>query len=59
MHDEKRPQGTVIVQGAAAAFAQEIIAGPHQFVRSYDRRAAVCSANRFRFVATTMHEWTT
>src|SRR4029077_15789548 len=32
MHGEKRPKGVVIVRGAATGFAQEIIAGPHQFV---------------------------
>src|SRR6476660_5707785 len=32
MHGEKRPQGVVIVRGAATGFAQEIIAGLHQFV---------------------------
>ena len=31
MHSEERG-GVVIVRGAAAGFAQEIIAGPHQFV---------------------------
>jgi putative redox protein len=31
MHDEGR-EGVVIVRGAATGFAQEIIAGPHQFV---------------------------
>ena len=31
MHDDER-EGFVIVRGAAAGFAQEIIAGPHQFV---------------------------
>ena len=30
MHGEKR-EGVVIVRGAATGFAQEIIAGPHQF----------------------------
>ena len=30
MHDEER-EGVVIVRGAATGFAQEIIAGPHQF----------------------------
>ena len=32
MHGEKHPQGVVIVRGAATGFAQEIIAGAHQFV---------------------------
>jgi putative redox protein len=31
MHDDKQA-GVVIVRGAATGFAQEIIAGPHQFV---------------------------
>ena len=31
MHREER-EGVVIVRGAATGFAQEIIAGPHQFV---------------------------
>ena len=31
MHDEER-EGVVFVRGAATGFAQEIIAGPHQFV---------------------------
>ena len=31
MHDEKR-DGVVVVRGAATGFAQEIVAGPHQFV---------------------------
>ena len=31
MHGEER-EGVVIVRGAATGFAQEIIAGPHQFV---------------------------
>ena len=31
MHDEER-EGVVIVRGAATGFAQDIIAGPHQFV---------------------------
>jgi putative redox protein len=31
MHGEER-EGVVIVRGAATGFAQEIVAGPHQFV---------------------------
>ena len=31
MHDEEH-EGVVIVRGAATGFAQEINAGPHQFV---------------------------
>jgi putative redox protein len=42
MHGEQQ-EGVVIVRGAATGFAQEIIAGPHQFVS--DEPAAVGGTN--------------
>jgi putative redox protein len=38
MHDDKQA-GVVIVRGAATGFAQQIIAGPHQFVSDEPRSA--------------------